>query len=223
VKRIASVVVLAVGALGLLVAWGALPIRKGNEITPASNPPITDGTYVKGLHYKVHENGSLVSEAEAEDFRIVPKRFFVFRVKSVNEAVVTNARIKLFKLNDSRKDSKDDPFGSLLKEFGDSGLIVKAVVNGIDVNIYKAEKVTHHLTAAKADLMAGANQTAFYDAAIEHPPSKTVIRTAKLLWDTEKRKFRVPGQYTASGPGGEFRGKGVQIDLNFKMERMKSS
>ena len=222
-KRLALAVVLGIVGAGLLVVWTALLGGRGSNVVLGSNPEITEGTFVEGLRYRVHRNGSLVSEVEAEDLRIIPKSFFVFRVKSINEAVVTNARIKLFKLNETKKDIKDDPFGSLLKEIADRDLIVRAVARGIEVYIYKAEKVTHHLTAAKADLMAGANQTAFYDATIEHPLSKTVIRTAKVLWDTEERKFMVPGRYTASGPRGKSIGRGVQIDLDFKMRQLRTS
>jgi hypothetical protein len=227
VKRFPSIVILAVGALGFLVAWVVFPVSKGSKIAPASNPAITEGTFVKGLHYKVYRNGLLVSEAEAEDFKIIPKKFFVFKVKSINEAVITNARIKLFEQNESRESrKKDDPFGSLFREFTDKengeGLITRATVKGIDVNIYKAEKLTHHLTAASADLKAGANQTAFYNVAIEHPSSRMVIRTEKLLWDTQEKQFKAPGRYTASSPEGEVKGKGIQIDLDFKMRQLRS-
>ncbi len=219
----ARLVIVTLGALGFLAGWMAFPEGKGRGIEPGAIPPVTDGTFVKGLHYKVYKNGSPASEAEIDDLRIVPRNFFVFRIKSINEAVITNARIRLY---DPSQKRRDDPFRSLFKEFTDQengfGLITRAVVKGIDVNMYHAQKVTHHLTAAKADLMAGSNQTAFYDATIEHPSSKTVVRAAKLLWDTQERKFVVPGRYTLSGPGGDVKGEGVQIDMNFKMKQLRS-
>lgn len=224
-RKLSAVSFVPLAALGVVVSLAAFAVSRGNDPAPSSGPPTGVGTVVKGLHSRVYEDGLLVSEAEAEDFRIIPRRFFVFNVKSLNEAVITNARIKLFErkeTGEARK--KDDPFGSLFREFTDkenaTGVITRAVVKGMEVSIYNTEGLTHHLTAARADLKAGQNQTVFYHAALEHPSSKRVITTEKLLWDAQEREFRIPGEYTGSGPGGAFQGKGVRIDLNFRVRQL---
>jgi len=222
VKRIAFVAILLVGAVGVYLAWAGFTAKRGRAADPQSSPSITEGSFVKGLHYRVHDNGSLISEADAEDLRIVPKSFFVFKVKSISEAVVTNAKINLYKLNESRKDPGDDLFRAMVKEVSEGELIVKAVANGIEVNFYdETEKVTHHLKAARADLVAGPAQTVFYNATLENPPSRTIIRTEKLFWNAKEKKFKVPGQYITFYRGGEIKGNGLQIDMNFKMKKLK--
>ncbi len=83
-KRFAPFVILTLGALAFFSVRTGLPAVSERGLASGSDRPITEGTFAKGLHYKVYRDGSPVSEADVEDFRIVPRNFFVFRVKSLN-------------------------------------------------------------------------------------------------------------------------------------------
>lgn len=215
--------VIAAGALGFLFVYQTAPDKKGAVISSRSaDSPAPGGMSIKGLQYKVRSRGALVAETDIEDFKIAPKKLFVFRVKSVNEAVITKARIRLYPHNiesDTPREKEaaadDDPLGALFKEFTDrkAGLITGVTVKEIDVGIYDSEVLTHRLSAARADFNAAKKLTTFYNATLEYPQLRKLIKADKMVWDAQAEMIRIPGSYTTSTRGGDSKGRGLQIDL----------
>jgi hypothetical protein len=199
-ERFSALKVFVVSAVGCLIVWAAFPNRKTNEFPAPSNAEIrNEELLIRGLRYKSYSNGVLVAQVEAEEFKIIPRRFLVFQIKSINEAVVTNTKISIFS---SREDNPGggkgmDPFGSLFKEFTNKdsgvGLVTKVIVKGIDIVIYDSDVLTQHLRAASADLRSNGGAAIFYDAVLERPASRTRIKAKKMIWDSREKKFIIPG------------------------------
>jgi hypothetical protein len=197
--------------------------RKESTISPkSSNKPLL----INGLSYKVYNNGMLVSKMQAEVFKIKPRRFFIFNIKSINEAILTNVKIDVY-INKKTKEGKEIKKDiDLLKLFFDSttgrnkgmGLITRAMIKGIDLNIYNSDVLTHNLKAATAYFMLKKNKIVFYNVNLENPPSHKLISAEEIIWDAREKSFKVPDRYTASSPKGKIKGKGLIIDLDFNIK-----
>ncbi len=180
------------------------------------------------LSYKVHDKGVLITKGKADEFKIAPRKFLVFSIKSINEALLTNVKVDIYIHNIIKSerdgDSKNTDF-NIFNPFIDvsnskgkgTGLITKAIIKGIDIRMFNENILTIKLNASTADLKAKEGNMVFYNATLEHLPSSKSISSKKIFWDREKMVFKIPGWYNASSPKGKGRGKGLQIDLNFNL------
>ena len=202
---------LALSVVGALLIWSELPDRTAaNKVLPDAALR-GEGSRISGLRYKTYMDGTLIKMVEADEFSIVPRRFNVFRIKSLNEAVVTNARISIFVPEtdevDNKKTLSEDPLNSLLKELTNresaDGLITKVTVKGIDISMYHSNVLTKHLKAASADLRAGGGQAIFYNAVLDGPTSRTRTIAKAMIWDQRTKKFIIHGG-TAGAKGKGF-------------------
>lgn len=212
-RRFVILGALAFSVVGTLVIWSANPGKTAVKQVLSDKALRGEGALISGLRYKTYTNGTLMKMVEADEFRIVPRRFYVFRIKSLNEALVTNARISIFvPVGDHAKNKKDfpeDPFASLLKDLTDqesvNGVTTKVTVKGIEISIYHSKVLTHHLKAASADLGVSGGQAIFYNAVLEDVALRTRSIAKKMIWDSRTKKFRIPG--SPSGTAGA-KGKG---------------
>ncbi|TAL71292.1 MAG: hypothetical protein EPN88_05765, partial [Bacteroidetes bacterium] len=103
-KKSSVVKIIFIFALGLLIVWAFLPEKKRSNTLPQSyNPPLV----MDGLSYKVYNDGILVSKMEAEEFKIRPRKFFIFNIKSVNEAILINVKLNMYIKNKKTKEDKE--------------------------------------------------------------------------------------------------------------------
>jgi len=183
-----------------------------------------------GVSSKVYDNGVLVSKMEAEMFKIRPRKFFLFNIKSVNEAILTNVKLDIYIKNKGLKEGKETAYIDLLKPIFDAttgkgtgtGLITRAVIKGIDFNIFNSDILIHKLKARSADFMLQNKKIVFLNVTLEHPPSSRLISAERMIWDAQEGNFKVPGWYKSSTPKGDSKGKGVQIDLDFRINKLKA-
>lgn len=201
-----------------------LPEKKKTNTLPQSfNPPLL----IDGLSYKVYNNGTLVSKMEADEFKISPRKFFIFNIKSVNEAILKNVKMDIYikdlKLKKGKVIETDI---DLLKLFFDSttgkktgaGLITRALIKGIDMNIYISDVLTHKLKASTAEFMLKGKKIIFYNVTLENPLSHKLIHAAKIIWDAQEKVFKISDWYEVSSLKGKTKGKSITIDLNFNIK-----
>lgn len=210
-------------ALGLLIVLVFLPERKGSNTLPQSyNPPLS----INGLSYKVYNNGMLVSKMEADAFKIRPRKFFIFNIKPINEVILTNVKLDVY-INKKTKEGRESKTDiDLLKLFLDSttgngtgtGLITRALIKKININIHNSDVLTHRLNASTAKFMLKRKKIIFYNVNLENPLSHKLIHAAQINWDTQKKVFSIPDWYEISSPKGKTKGKSISIDLNFNIK-----
>lgn len=226
-KKSSAVKIILILALGLLIVWAFLPEGKKTNTSPQSyNPPLL----INGLSCKVYNNGILVSKMEAEEFKIRPRKFFIFNIKSVNEAILKNVKLNVYTKNKELKESKEVTDIDLLNPIFDAttgkgtgtgtgtGLITRAIIKGIDVNIFISDVLTHKLKATTADFMLKKKRIVFYNVNLENPPSHKLINAEKIIWDAQEKVFKVYSLDKASSPKEKAKVKHFKIDLNFNIE-----
>ncbi len=201
--RVSAAKILAVLAVGFFIAWSALSVKKVNDIkAPVDGTIKEEETCITGLRYKTCRNGRLVARIDAEEFKIRPRRFFVFQIKSLNEAIITNAKMDLFFRKEAPhgslgQEGGDGPFGALLRDLTNKesgvGLVTKVTLKGIDISIYDSDVLTQRLRADSADLRSDTGQGIFYKATLEEPSIGKFTVAPKVVWDPHKKKFKAQG------------------------------
>lgn len=216
-------------SIGFPVTWLLIPQKQSKDISiqPLPNNPLS----MKGLSYKVYDHGKLLLKVEANELKIAPRNFFIFNINSVNELILTDVKAELyddmdFKDNKSEEDKGIDLFNSIIEEAINKGkgteLITRAIIRGMDVNIYNSGLLRLKLKAPSAEIKQKERETVFYNATLEHPHTGRLINAAEIFWNGQKRAFLIPGLYEASSPKGKARAKGLIVDLNFNLEAIQN-
>lgn len=199
-KRLLGLALLPIVAFVLFTGWSAVQSRKADEDLQVQKQQAPGGLLISGLHYKTKKDGFLVSEIEADSLTVLPKRIFLFQVKSVNEAVLTNASIKLFlsapdrqSPGEGRADFEVDPVGTLFREFNpagrQAGFITNAKVLGVNIDIFHEGVLTQHVSAASA-AWGGNGSPKFHGGTVEEFPSRKRTTSDSISWDARRKKFR---------------------------------
>jgi hypothetical protein len=231
-RKISIVIGVAALLMVCVIVWAALPNRRVDQTQTLSDRAAKEGwLFIKGLRYKTYENGSLVARVEAQEFKIIPRRFFVFHIKSLNEAVITNAKMDLFfhgreAHNSIAEEGNDEsPFKVLFKELtrkdSGAGLITKVTMKGIDISIYDSGVLRRRVRAASADLINDSGRAIFYDATLEDPHMGKSVSAPKVVWDSHEKRFKVPGDHRASALRMKRDGKERLAGFNFHMGELK--
>jgi hypothetical protein len=199
-KIIPWTVTLAISGFALMMAVNRFPSYKSSPKLQSPTDSVRQ-MQISSFSYRSRKNGLVLTKLQADDFIVIPKKFFVFQVASVNEAIMTNAKISIYrdstygesKCNKVKAD--EDSIGSFFKEFmakgGEAGLISNVTVNGIEMALYDSSGILkYHLKASKAELRIGGGGTMFYDAALAQPFTRKQIKADRLFWDSRERKFR---------------------------------
>ncbi|MBI5058094.1 MAG: hypothetical protein HZB61_15900 [Nitrospirae bacterium] len=184
---------------------------------------------ITGLSQSIHDyNGRLLAKIEADGFKVNPRRFYVFNVKSINEVTITNARIELYVYEKEQTPEVDlislsesilphSNTGGSSKEFG---RITRGMINKMSIEVYKNGKISMSARAGQGVIDFRKRVTKMKDVSIEDASTQKVIKSNAVIWDNKEKVFIIPGDYIAITPKGSAKGNGLKIDLNFNMRRI---
>lgn len=221
---------LAAGILALgLVPW------PGPEPGPAPAEPQarsrakTLPLQIEQLVQTSQDDNRVVRTLQAERLFIRPRRFGVFNIKSVNEAVLHNARFETH-LYDDNSDGQTplftyeqaSPFstgGSGGGRRGGSvvGRVTRLIANGVHGEIFRADVKSMVLTSRYGVVEKKQHEAEFINATLQHVHTGRHISSRRMLWDGRKRVFVIPGRYTLTAAGGRQQGESVEVDLDFRI------
>jgi len=214
-----SIIVLFLG----LVIWYLVqengpssPSALGEKIPPY---PV----WIKGLTLRSYDGNRPEVTIEADEFKVNPRKFFLFNVRPFNEVTLTNARLKIYLYD--KAPSKVDLFpfneGFLpLKKGRKSaekrmGIITRGVITGLTLEIYRSDKLSLVIKAQKAYIDLKRKKAEMASVSMESMPAKKLIMSRAVIWDNKEKVFKIPGEYIALTPTGRARGKGIKVDLDF--------
>lgn len=204
---------------------------------------------ITGLATRVVENGVLIARLRADEFKIKPRKFYVFRINPINEAELKNVTIDFYmpqrkyrlsggeasivseegrkivltgQSNPSEGETEGiDVFESLFKTVAGkgkgTGLITGVSIDGMRLNFYKGNALTHRLNASSANITLASRMLTFHNATLENPAYSRTISADRIIWDKTARVFLIPGHYSDITPNGTISGRGARIDLDFKI------
>jgi hypothetical protein len=199
--------------------------------SPESNRPLL----IKMFTYKKVDEYGLNNVLEADLLEVRPRRFMAFNAKSVNEAFLKNARIVLNTYEHKKPADELSEFfeyecpppciGNRLADSArmDSlGRVTRLLADKIVIELYRDDQKIVILEAATGVIDKKKEGLKFFNATLRDVRSNRFIRTRKILWDTKRKVFFIPGQYSDTGPSGRFTGSAVTIDMDFGVTPAKA-
>ena len=229
-----SIIVLTIGVL----LWG---LNERKDINTILHPPsikdkIESKSFlypmrIEGFTYTTSKDNKLVAKLTADEFKINPRKFFVFNVNPFNEATITNAKMEVYLFDE--KPQEVDLFSfreglislknkekrkAVLKEIG---LVTRGVVKGLKLDVYKNNKLAFVVKAQRAYTDFRKKETKLMNASVEDVSLKKRISSKSVIWDNKEKVFKVPGEYMMLVDGKVTKGKGLEIGLDFATYPLK--
>ncbi len=220
----ASVIVLSLGFIIWEIDQRKEPhaLHKSERLSPY---PIK----IEKLLHAVYKNNRLTAKIEADEFKVNPRKFWIFNVKSLNEATFYNVRLEIYLDNKTYSNAELFSFGkdllSLSKEslskknkyeLNRRGQITRGVIKkGLILKIYKIDTLAFMVKAKEAYIDFNTQETRLVGASIEDLLSKKLIKSSSVIWDNKEKVFKVSGKYIAKTPKGVASGEGIKVNLDF--------
>ena len=193
-------------------------------------PPFVDKTSphslieVKGLSDSRVIGNRLLTYLQADEFKVSPRKFFIFNVKPFNEATFSNVRFETHFYPDTPEVARGTSF--ILSEeetmpfkednnLIDFGLITRGVIKSLVWEIFNVDKLYLTVKAEKAHIDIKKNRTSLKNVTLEQMSPKRIIVSKTVIWNGKDDVFEIPGDYVALTPEGRVRGKGINLNLDF--------
>ncbi len=223
-----SLILIIALSLGFIL-WG-LSLRKETAPPPVVRKTSPYPIWLQGFTASTYEGDRLITKIEADEFKVNPRRFFIFNIKPFNEATLTNVRldVHLYKGMSSKTDLFSFSEGVLPlmnggKKFAvkGMGLITRGVIKGFILKIYRADRLSMVVKAGRGYIDFKKKETKMKGVSMEDVLSGRLIKSSSAIWDDKEKVFNIPGEYIAMTPKGQARGRGIKVDLDFVVSPLR--
>jgi len=215
---------------GLLLALSACT---GNEPLPfqLEQPASRQRLPLKitGLVYSAQNEYGVVHALQADQLLIKPRKFRLFNIRNVNEAVLNNARFETRFYADTTSEQPlfdyaavlpvgDDEGGSSHRSRSGFGLVTRLVANRVKFDIFRSEQKSMTLTAALGLLEKKKREAEFLNATLSDMRSARRISSRKIIWDAKNSVFVIPGAYILHSAAKDVAGESIKVDMDFTIK-----
>jgi hypothetical protein len=219
---ILAALVLLAAAEYCLMSWTVLSFRpKG---TAASSEKKDFILSIQGLE-TTRISGNHRIRLKVGSVMIAPRKFFVFSIQPLNEALIEDFSVDffrqsntqgMFQLNDLQQtllpsNSNGIGFSGLFN--ADTGLITRGLVRRFKLTIHDGDAIRTVVASARAELDFKNNKIRLQDANIEQHDVKRIIKSAEAVVKINDGILTIPGTYSIFHPEGVLKGNGVKIRL----------
>ena len=200
IYAILLVLTLVVSAISIMKSVSR---NKSNSKAPHYSFRIKDFTSTQ------YSGNFLVRQLHADEFSIEPRRFFVFNVRSINEIVIDHARLSVY-LSDKITDRHVDLFsfdgglfsaekkgmgGEKISYPSNVGLITRAIIKGIQIEIYRDKKPILSITARAGYINLKNKNVRLKDAVFKNTVNGKTVKSRLAVWDNKRQLFVLPRKY----------------------------
>lgn len=219
--------------LGIIV-WAVAQIKEPSHLGSLEESRSPFPIYIKGLSSNKYEGNRLVARIKADEFKINPRRFFVFNIRPFDEVTLTNVRLEVHLCPEMPKEvGLDMGLFSLAENvlsvrkgkptLKGIGLLTRGVVQGLVLKVYKADKLSLVVKAEQAYVDFKKKKTRLKGASVKDLSSDKLITSRSIIWNHSEKVFKIPGEYVATTRGKMARGKGIKLDLDLAVNPLKHS
>lgn len=176
------------------------PARNKTEFSkPSSLSPLS----IQGLVYSSYNGSHLLSRTKAEQLQVRAKRYSLFKVKSVNEAIFVNPVFESYLTSeDDSSDGAGQDFNSQVSE-GISGLAelkgVGHIVSALLLRpVFILDRGAHdriEISAKQGEISLRNNKLVLTEVVFEGTNPHRLIQCQQAIWEKDKRQFYIPGEY----------------------------
>lgn len=218
--------VLAAGILAL----GIFPLSSNSDpvLPKASVRTKQLPLQMEEFRYISQDQNRIVRVLQAQQLVIQPRRFMVFNIKSVNEAILQNAHFETHFYEKAVMHAPLIDYQEILpfsegsrgnKHHNGSvvGLVTRSIAKGVRFDIFYEEERSIVLAAEYGLMEKKKSEAEFINAILRDSRSDRLIRSSRILWNEKRKVFVIPGAYTMSASGNKTSGESVEIDLDFNI------
>lgn len=221
-----------IALFSLLILLTLSSVTFFSKPSPTQNPktitnPLTGKQQIaiKGFTYTFTGNNKPLIKISATELAVKPRRFFVFNIRSVNKAFITEPLIeyypqenqsiktRLFNLEEILPFSKTTR-KSANREIPDSS-ISRIQLDDVRLNVIHDNNVTLSLVADKGMSENGQQGVNFFNATLHNQPATKSIRSRKITWDIGRELFLIPDYYQMYDDGVRTEGRSIQVNMDF--------
>jgi hypothetical protein len=216
--------------LAFLAGFVGFIIFFSGQKTASPEPPFIDKISrhspitVKGLSASKCDGNRLLTHLQADEFKVNPRKYFIFNVRPFNEVTFSNVRFETHFYPDIHGAAGGISFilseeeTTLVK--GDNnldgfGVITRGIIKGLVWEIFNADKLCVRVKAKKAHIDFNKNRTSLKNVTLEQMSPKRIIVSKTVIWNGKDEVFEIPGDYLALTPEGKVSGKGLRLDVEF--------
>jgi len=206
-------------------------------------PSTVNSTITKPLHSKtifttqainssLYKEGQLIETIGADDITVQSRRFGLFRIRNMNEMVISNLSVEFNLLNN--EDDTAEPQSllcSIEKAFqgpaGNAhrssplGYITSVTIKGFNlVTRSSLGEVSLECQAARGEMKSKSKRLNLFDLVLIQPQNDLRIVAKQAYWDEEVSRFEIPGAYRQISPSGVKLSTGLSVDLNFNCNEL---
>lgn len=184
---------------------------------------------VRGLSFSTYVDDQLASRIQTDQLLVKPRQFGVFRVKSVNEAVLVNSRFEFHAPGEKAAAEAEDAARAV--DFGQSidglaqlrgvGRLTQVVISGMSMVYHQDQEASLRMLARQATLDLTRGQSLLEEVVIECLTAGKRIHATQAVWDRDTQRFVIPGSYRLMSPGEAPRpGSGISVGLDGEVQEL---
>jgi len=180
---------------------------------------------VKGLSASTVDGNRLLTHLQADEFKVSPRKYFIFNVKPFNEVTFSNVTLETHVYSDMGEMaggmSLISPNEKIMSAQGAKdtfegiGIVTRGVIKDLVWKIYKADSLCLIVKAKKAHIDFKKKKTYLKNVTLKQMSPKRIIASKKVIWNGRDEVFEIPGDYLALTPEGKVSGKGIKLDVEF--------
>jgi hypothetical protein len=210
-------------AIMLSNAW-IFNINNKSSTDPSSETRVSRiFPFTTGIRNKIYgPDGETKSLVEADSYIVAPRRFLIFNFNLLNEVRIENVRVKHYFDKNSPTITDLIPLGNMPISLGGDKATPKrerpmrAIISGIDIEIYRTDRSILLLTAENA-IVDKARNIEFRNSRLEDKKSGKQIVSNKIIWNKDNGLFQIPNKYCAVTRKGKACDKRIKVNLDFEV------
>lgn len=186
----------------------------------------------EGLTFSTYKGKELQARVKIKAMRSAPRKFYIFRIKSINELLMSNVAVEIFQ-NDQESsidllpmaEMQDRVSGTVMAK--GMGRITQGHILGFSAIVKeKSGQETLRVEATEATIDFSKHKMTMLNANLVQPRSQRRISSNRIDWDTIERRFIIPGEYRERIGDKVTKGSAVTADTNLvtaKIPQVKKS
>jgi len=180
---------------------------------------------VKGLSASRVNGNRLLSHLKADEFKVNPRKYFIFNVRPFNEVTFSNVTLETHVYPDMGEMaggmSLISPNEKIMSAQGAKdtfegiGIVTRGVIKDLVWKIYKADSLCLIVKAKRGHIDFKKKKTYLKNASLENLLTQRLVLSKSVIWNETDRVFEITGEYLVVTPEGKVSGKGIKLDVEF--------
>lgn len=220
-----KVFLVSVMALSLgIIVWVSIHNKTPSQSSSSEQKHYSTPMRITGLDASTFYGDKLLTRVRADEFKVGPRKSFIFNIRPFNEVVLTNARLEVHLYPDMPKGVSLFSLGENILSVKDAkttlkgmGVLTRGVIKALVLEVFKADRLRLVVEAKKVYIDFRRKETKLIDASIKEVLSRKLIMSKSIIWSEKEKIFKIPGAYFTLTPKGRATGKGIKVDLNFAL------